>query len=179
MAATVTVTEQNGTAPGTRTDSITTTNMGSTDAVNLDPSTYPITAGANSYEKWQRFRVTVAGGSSQIKNLKIWASAVLATAATLYTNAATTKATYLNPTSSSAYRDPVATASTAATYTMPITTPASANVGIQGNIYAENYINLAGTLPASSDYFVTQIKTSSDAVAGTTVTMNYQYDEIA
>lgn len=183
MAATVTITEQNGAAPGTRTDSIANCYMGSTDAQIADASAYPITAGTNSYEKWQRFRVSAAGGSSQIKNLKIWASAGLATGATLYTNASPTQAGYLNPTVTSAYRDPVATASTAATYNMPISTPASANVGIQGNIFAENYIDLSKLSDtggaASSDYFVLQIKTSSDAVAGTTVTMNYQYDEVA
>lgn len=182
MGATVTICEHNGSPPGTRTDSIANCYMGSTDGQISDASMYPITAGNNSYEKWQRFRCAASGNSSQIKNLKVWSSGALATGATLYCNASPTVAGYRNPTVSSLYRDPVATASTAATYTMAFSTPASANVGIGGNIYAESYLplNQIPTLTAvSSDFFVLQIKTSSDAVAGTTVTMNYQYDEVA
>lgn len=179
MAATVAIAEENGavlpTGRGTQTDSITNTNMGSTDAVNLDAATYPITAGQNSYEKIQHFRVSAAGGSSYIQNLKIWASAVLASGATLYTSATTTSTQYKNH---GGYWQPVATASTAATWNMGQTTPSTANVGISGSILSSASLNLA-TVPASSDRFVTQIKTSSDATAGTTVTMNYQYDEVA
>jgi len=175
MSATVTIAEKNG-AGGTQTDSITNTNMGSTDAVNLVAASFPITAGANSYEKIQHFRVSAAGGSSQIKQPKVWASAVLASGATLYTNANVTPANYKNV---GTYWQPVTTASTAATYNMPTATPATANLGIGGVLLDSAYIDLAGTLPASTDYLVTQIKTSSNATAGTTVTMNYQYDEIA
>jgi len=50
MAATARINEFNG-ASETKTNDITNTNMGSTDAVNLNPVTYPITPGENSFEK--------------------------------------------------------------------------------------------------------------------------------
>jgi len=56
---------------------------------------------------------------------------------------------------------------------MPTSEPASANLGIGGA--------LAGALTAAgeSDYLVHQIQTDAGDVAGSTSTMNYQYDETA
>lgn len=170
MAATVTIAELNGPdmTPAT-TGSITNSNMGSTDAVNLVAADYPITAGQNSYEKWQKYLVTAMGGSSKVKTLKVWTSAVLAAGATMYTSA-TVDVGYVCPTP---YAAPVATASTAATFTIANATPASGNVGINGDLGGEI------TDVDESDFVVFQIKTSTDATAGTSVTMNYQYDEVA
>ncbi len=60
MAATVAIAEFN-TAGETKTASITNTNMGDTDAVNLDPVAYPVTPGNYTYEKWQKIEVTAMG----------------------------------------------------------------------------------------------------------------------
>lgn len=168
MAATVEIDELNGTTAGTTTHNITNTNMGSQEAVNLDPVAYPITPGNNSYEKWQKIHVTAMGGSSKIDNLKIWRTGSLGANATHVTNARTSSyggaATLATPTASS---------SSVATQTMPTSAPGSANLGIGGS--------LSGSLTAtgSSDPLVHQIQTTGSATAGSTTTMNYQYDETA
>lgn len=166
MAATVEIDEANG-AGETLTHGITNSNMGSTDAVNLDPVAYPVAPGANTYEKYQKIDVTAMGGSSKIDNLKIWRTGALGGAAVHKTNART--AAYAG---AAAYATPVATASSF-TQTMPSSVPASANLGIGGS--------LAGALTATgtSDYLVHQIQTNAADVAGSTSTMNYQYDETA
>lgn len=174
MAATVVMAESYSDAPGTEQATLTSVNMGSTSAANMVAANYPITAGTNSYEKWLRFKVTDISTSSAIKNFKIWSSAVLSTGATLYTSATPDIGLYVNP---SPYTTPIATASAhVATKTMPNSAPTIQNVGYNGNIATGNAgITATGLY---SDYIVMQIKTSGDAVAGTTVTMNFQYDEV-
>jgi len=172
-AATVSVAESNGTTP-TVTASITNTNMGSTDAVNLVAADYPITAGNNSFEKWQRFDVTNMGTSSKIKNLKVWASAGLSANCTHKTNAR--ESAYAGAETFDTVNGPLASDRSATyhyTQTMPTSTPTGANLGIAGA--------LAGELTSTgfSDYLVAQIQTTASATAGTSVTMNYQYDEVA
>ncbi len=167
MAATVEIDERNGAPAGTLTHNITNSNMGSTDAVNLDPVTYPVTPGNNTFEKWQQLHVTAMGGSSKIDNLKIWRTGALGGVATHKTNARTT--VYGG---AEVYAAPTAAASVY-TQTMPTAVPASANLGIGGL--------LTGSLLAigSSDYLIHQIQTNVADVAGSTTTMNYQYDETA
>jgi hypothetical protein len=167
MAATVVINEYNG-AGETETANITNSNMGSTDAANLVAASYPIVAGENSYEKWQKIDVTAMGGSSAIDNLKVWRTGALGGSATHDTNAR--ESTYGGAES---YVTPVATTSTIATQTMPTSEPTGANLGIGGS--------LSGSLTAtgSSDYLVHQIQTDSGDTAGSTSTMNYQYDETA
>lgn len=166
-AATVEIDEANG-AGETLTHNITDSDMGNTDAVNMDPVAFPITPGSNSFEKWQKLHVTAMGGSSKIDNLKIWRTGSLGANASHVTNART--ASYGGaPT----FATPTASASSVATQTMPSSVPGSANLGIGGS--------LSGSLTAtgSSDYLVHQIQTTGSAVAGATTTMNYQYDETA
>jgi hypothetical protein len=167
MSVTLTIDESN-TVSETQTANITNSNMGSTDAANLDPVAYPVTAGNNTYEKWQRFHVTAMGGSSAVSNLKVWRTSALGGAATHVTNARTTS--YAG---AATFATPIATASSVATQAMPTSTPASANLGIGGS--------LAGSLTATgySDYLVHQIQTNAADTAGSTSTMNYQYDETA
>lgn len=167
MAATVTIDESNG-AGQTVTANITNSNMGSTDAANLDPVANPVSPGNNTYEKWQRFDLTALGGSSAIENLKVWRTGALGGSAVHVTNARTTSYG-----GAATYATPVATTSTVATQTMPTSTPASANLGIGGS--------LTGSLTAVgySDYLVHQIQTNAADTAGSTSTMNYQYDEVA
>ena len=166
MAATVEICESNG-AGETITHNITDTDMGSTDAANLDPVAYPVTPDANTYEKYQRVHVTAMGGSSKIDNLQIWRTGALGGSAVHVTNARTSS--YVQKT----YVQPVATDSTQATQTMPTADPAAANLGIAGS--------LTGSLTAAgySDYLVHQIQTAAGDTAGSTSTQNYQYDETA
>lgn len=170
MAATVEIDEANG-AGETLTHSITNSNMGSTDAVNLDPVAYPVTPGNATYIKYQKIHVTAMGGSSKIDNLKVWRTGSLGTGGTHthITNART--ASYAGALT---YATPVATTPVATvTQTMPSSVPGTANLGIGGS--------LTGSLTAtgSSDYLGHQITTDSSATAGSTTTMNYQYDETA
>lgn len=167
MAATVEIDEANG-AGQTLTHGITDCDMGSTDAANMDPVANPLAPGDNTYEKWQKIHVTNMGGSSKIDNLKVWRTGALGGAAVHVTNARTSSyggaPTYATPTQSD---------SSVATQTMPTSEPASANLGIGGS--------LTGSLTAtgSSDYLVHQIQSDAADTAGSTSTMNYQYDETA
>jgi len=103
MAATVRINEYNG-AGATETTNITNSNMGSTDAVNLDPTAFPIVNGSNSFEKWQKLEVTDMGGSTSIQNLQTWRTTSLGANATHLTNARTSSyggaASFTTPTAS-------------------------------------------------------------------------------
>lgn len=167
MAATVTISESNG-AGETITASITNTNMGSTDAVNLVAADYPIVAGQNSYEKYQRFCVSNMGGSSKIKTLKVWRTTALSGSDTHKTNAR--ESGYVQK----SYATPVATTSTQATQTMPTSVPSGANLGIGGSLTGE-----ITSATSYSDYLVHQLQTDAATTAGTSCTMNYSYDEVA
>jgi len=168
-AATVEIDEANG-AGETLTHNITNTNMGSTDAVNLDPVANPVTPGNRTFIKYQKIHVTAMGGSSKIDNLQIWRTGALGTGGTHthVTNART--ATYGG---ALVYATPVASAVAGVDQTMPSADPGAANLGIAGV--------LTGALTAvgSSDYLGHQITTDASATAGSTSTMNYQYDETA
>ncbi len=167
MPATVEIDESNGVGE-TITNNISNSNMGSTDAANLNAVANPVVPGDNTFEKYQKIDVTAMGGSSAIDNLKVWRTGALGGAATHVTNART--ATYGG---AETYVQPTASASTKATQTMPTAEPGSANLGIAGA--------LTGSLTAtgSSDYLVHQIQTNVSDTAGSTSTMNYQYDETA
>lgn len=165
MSAIVEICESNG-ATETITHNITNSNMGDTDAPNLDPVTYPILPGDNSYAKYQRLHVTDMGGSSVIKNIRVWRTGSLTAGCSHKTNATTTSYTALS------YSQPVKTAITGVDKDMPTSPPSSANLGIGGS--------LTGQLTATgySDYLVHQIQTTSSATAGTTTQLNFRYDEI-
>lgn len=169
MAATIEILEAN-TVGETTTANITNSNMGSTDAANLVAVDFPVAPGENTYEKWQKISVTAMGGSSQIDNLKIWRTGALGGIAVHVTNARET--VYGGAT---VYATPVGgvTDSTVATQIMPSTAPTGANLGIGGS--------LAGALTATgfSDYLIHQIQSDVTDTAGSTSTLNYQYDEVA
>lgn len=168
MAAAVEIDERNGAPAGTLTHNITNSNMGSTDDDSLDPLSFPITPGDNSFEKWQQFHVTNMGGSSKVYNLKVWRTTALGANATHLTNARETSyggaETYATPTDAS---------SSIATQAMPTTEPTGPNLGIGGSLSGEL------TATGSSDYLVHQIQTTGSATAGASCTMHYQYDEVA
>lgn len=167
MAATVQINEYNGVGED-ETANITNANMGSNDSANLDPVTYPISPGDNSYEKFHKVEVTAMGGSSQIDTLKVWRDGALGGSAVHLTNARLTSYG-----GAETYAQPVATDSSLATETMPSSSPAGANLGIGGA--------LAGALTAAglSDYLVHQIQTDAGDSAGSTSTLKFSYREIA
>lgn len=167
MSATVVVDEYN-TVSETKTANITNTNMGSDDSANLNTTTYPIAPGANSYEKWQKVAVTNLGGSSAIDNLQIWETGALSGSDALVTNARTSSYG-----GAESFATPTTNASSVATEAMPTSDPGGANLGIGGALDG------ALTDVGSSDYLVFQLQVDSETTAGTTVTMNYQYDETA
>lgn len=166
-AATVVINEYNG-AGETKSANITNSNMGSVDSSDLDAVANPVVPGNNTFEKWQKLEVTAMGGSSKIDNLKIWRTGALGGSAVHDTNAR--EATYGG---AETYAQPIATTSTVADQTMPTSEPTGANLGIGGS--------LTGSLTATgeSDYLVHQIQTNVADVAGSTSTLNYQYDETA
>lgn len=167
FVATVEIDESNG-AGETVSHNITDTDMGSTDAADLDPVANPVVAGDNTYEKWQKIHVTAMGGSSAIDNLQIWRTGALGGSAVHVTNARTS--TYGG---AETYATPLVTNSTLATQTMPSSDPAAANLGIAGSLTGQL------TATGSSDYLIHQIQTNGADTAGSTSTMNYQYDETA
>lgn len=167
MAATVVINEYN-TVGETKSANIANTNMGSLDDSELDAVANPVVPGDNTFEKWQKIEVTALGGSSQIDNLKIWRTGSLGGSAVHVTNAR--ESSYGGAES---FVTPTASSSSVATETMPSSEPSGANLGIGGS--------LAGALTGTgeSDYLVHQIQTNVADVAGSTSTMNYQYDETA
>ena len=167
MAATVQINEFNG-AGETKTANISNSNYGSTDAANLTAASYPITAGNNSYEKWQQLEVTAMGGSTSVDNLKVWYTGSLSGSDALLTNARETSYG-----GAETYSTPTASASSVADQTFPTAAPTGANVGIGGS--------LSGQLTAtgSSDYLVHQLQTNAGTTSGATITLNWRYTEVA
>lgn len=169
MTAIVEIDEQNGESGSPiLTHNIGNSNMGSIDSSNLEPTKNPIAAGESSHEKWQLIHVTDMGTSTVISNIQVWRTGSLGASAAHLTNATTT-----NYAGSATYTTPSQTRSSVAVFQMPTAAPGTPNLGIAGS--------LTGTLtaPGYSDFLVHQIQTSPTALAGTTTTMNYQYDETA
>ena len=167
MSAIIEICESN-TASETVTHDISNSNMGNVDSANLNPISNPVIPGNNTYEKWQRFHVTDMGGSSAIKNLKVWRTSALGGAAVHLTNAR--ESSYGGAVT---YTAPTVNNSSIATQTMPTSEPSGANLGIGGS--------LTGSLTTVgySDYLVHQIQTNANDIEGSTSTLNYQYDEVA
>jgi len=168
MAATVEIDEQNGSAPGSTTHNIADSDMSTEDSPTTDPVANPVTPGDNTMEKWQKIDVTNMGGSSLIDNLKIWRTGALGGAAVHLTNAR--ESAYGG---AETFTTPTVSDSTPATQTMPTSEPSGANLGIGGS--------LSGSLaaPGQSDHLVHQIQTNVADTAGSTSTLNYQFDETA
>lgn len=168
-AATIVISESNGSGE-TVTDNISSVNFGAADSVNLTASSYPITPGNNSFEKWIRFRVSAMGDATAIDNIMIYAPSAsfpVSTGTYLKTNLATSGY------SPATYAAPVSTTSTVATTNIGVVSPGAANIGIA--------TSLTGTLTAAgySDYCVLQIQTNASDTAGATITLRFQWDEVA
>ena len=168
MVATFSWVEYNATAGDTSVP--TNLNLGSTNAVDLAPSTYPITAGTYSYSKWVRGHWS--GSFTRIENLQFWMSSSgsgYVTGESLKVSATTT-----NYAGTDTYVTPTNSADSHANNLMPTADPGAANIGIGGS--------LTGSLTSEgdSDFIVVQASITSAASAGATQTKEFrlQYDEV-
>jgi len=157
-------------ANATATATPTNLNLGSTTAANLAASTYPITAGTYSYEKWIRGLWT--GSFTRIENLQFWMSS----SGGGYVSGETLK---ISGTTSSyagtdTYVTPTTSADAQAVNVMPIADPAAANIGFAGSLAASI------TAEGDSDFIVIQASVTSAASAGATQQKEFrlQYDEV-
>lgn len=149
-------------ANATDTATPTNLNLGSTLAANLAPSTYPITAGTYSYEKW--VKANFSGSFTRIDNIQFWKSA----------GAYVTGETIAWTGEQTSYVAPTESASSYATVATPTADPGTANVSIGGN--------LSGSLTATgdSDFIILQASVTGAASAGAVnqKTFTLQYDEV-
>lgn len=176
MPATVEVAESNGLS-ATRVETVdpANLNLGSNDSAELNPVTYPITAGADkhSYEKWVRLYVSSMGDSSIVDNIKVWLSNLgggWKTDEGMSTNLRTSgysAVTY--PTAG-----PVDTDSADADQVMPEAEPGGANIGIGGSLGGQ-----ITSSPNYSDWMVFQLDVSGSTPSGALnqKTFTFQWDE--
>ena len=159
MAATFQWSESNGAGP-TVTDGISNINFGSTDAVNLNTTTYPIIAAQNSYEKYNQGKFS--GTFTTISNMKFWKSAGT------YVTGEDIKAAV-----TVTYTQPVATTSTVATVTVPTSVGAALTVLAIGG-------GATITAPGYTEYIVMQLQTTGSTPSGAVnqKTFTFQYDEV-
>lgn len=168
MAVVTNIFEYNG-AGTTETADIAHINMGSTDATGITPASHPITAGEHSYEKY--VKMEFVGIANKVDNLQVWKSvgALHAEADLKASTRTATQTGYL----SVSYAQPVATASSKASWDIEEADPGEANLGIGGA--------LAGNLAADgkSDYLCLQYQTTGSHPAGniTQLTLTFQWDE--
>ena len=139
-------------------------NFGAADTYPLDQVAYPVQQGSNSYERYVRLFVSDFGGSSSISNIRV------------YSPTAPSQDTSVNYGQAQTYTAPVDTQSTIATEAIPSTLPGSENLYISGS--SGNAIT-PGSTSYYSDYAVFQITSSATQVAGTTMTINVVYSEVA
>ena len=166
IAATFARSQSNG-AGETITDSIGSINMGSDDSANLDPITYPITAGNRSYEVYIRGKFT--GTYTKVDNIQFWKSAgTYVTGETIFW------------TGSASYATPVSSASSVAVGSIPTADPGTANVTIGTSLSGSLYDNGTGTTGSYTDYIAMQTETTASSPAGATniKTFTFQYDEL-
>ena len=120
-----------------------------------DYTSYPITAGSNSYDVWLKGHYT--GTFNKIQNGKFYkSSGTLGTGETIKFIGAVT-----------AYHTPVTGDSSYASADVPTSSPGSANVSFSGS--------LAGNITADgySDFIVTQLRTTTASEAGDTETFTF------
>jgi hypothetical protein len=140
------------------TDGITNLNFGSNDSVNLNTTTYPITRGNASFEKYIRAKFT--GVFTTISNMLFWKSA------------------------GSYVTDETIKAAANVAYVQPSQTP-NADAGIPELVGSALSIQSAAgtatiTAPGYTKYIRIQLQTTGSTPAGAvnTKTFTFQYDEI-
>jgi hypothetical protein len=140
MAASFQFSESNGATP-TVTDGVTSINFGNADSPNILPASNPVTAGANSFEKW--IRGHFYGTYNSISNLKFYMQS--GTYVTGEGIVAAVNATFATP---------VATTSIVATSPVPTTL---------GTAIAPT---APGASPSYSGYITLQLQTTSSTPPG-------------
>ena len=166
--ATVDLQETNGSGSGSTTLA-TSTHMGSTDTPNMTASSYPITVGTNSFEKWHKIWLTAKNTAIRIQNFKVWAASSPGANVAHKTNVNTSAV------AQETYNQASATDRSATyhyTQTMPTSTPGTANIGVGGSLSGTLSTNGTGT-----DFILMQMQVSAGGV-GATFNMNYQFDEV-
>ena len=153
MTATFDFAETNG-AGATVTNSISNVNFGNIDTPNITPASNPVTAGNNSFEKW--IRGHFSGSYSSVSNLKFYKSAGA------YVTGEDIKAAV-----NASYATPVATTSTVATVTIPV------------SLGTALVPTAPGASPSYSGYMTLQLNTTVSTPPGNvnTKTFTLQYDE--
>ena len=174
MVATFSWVESN--ANDTDTSVPTNLNLGSTNTVDLAPSTYPITAGTYSYSKWVRGMWT--GAFTRIENLQFWMSA----SGTGYVtgeklNYSGTTGTY-DGTDTFAVPTTNLDAAGGTLKAMIVADPAAANIGVGGSLTGSITTSAVGS--NASDFIVVQATIGATASAGAVQqkTFTLQYDEV-
>lgn len=172
MVATFSWIEYNATAGDTSVP--TNLNLGSVNAKDLAPSTYPITAGTYSYSKWVRGAWT--GSFTRIDNLQFWMSA----SGTGYVTGETLKVsgTTASYAGTNVYATPTNAVSAQAVNAMPIAAPGTANIGVVGSLTGS--ITTSAAPNNMSDFMVVQASITTAASAGPVQqkTFTLQYDEV-
>lgn len=132
------------------------------DATVSDYTSFPITAGNNSFEVW--LRAHLSGVFTRVDGFRIWQSIDFSPNTGLAIFYSGQQVTYLQP---------AAGTSSIATSSIPKADPGSTNVSIGGN--------LSGSLvaPGYSDYMVLQLRTGTNAAPGDTslTTISVSYNE--
>jgi hypothetical protein len=174
MPATFEFNEDNGAATGspskgtTRNTAVTQVNWKNTDDVSTAYSSSPITAGNNSYTKYQFGKFT--GTFNQILNGKY-----AHTAGTLGTGLT------LKGTVTSTYATPATSANAALSTDMTTAISISSGLSVSFHTTGPEGASPTTTLSAAgyTQYLATQLQTTTAAAAGdtATVTMTLQYDE--
>jgi hypothetical protein len=162
MAATHQWSESN-TGSETITDGITNLNFGSNDSVNLNTTTYPITRGDSSFEKYIRCKFT--GTYTTISNMKFWKSA--GTLVTGETVKAATNQSFTTP-SASANGDS----------DVPVTEGAA--LTLQSAEGAATIVYGASGVSGYTEYIRLQLQTTGSTPSGAVnqKTFLFQYDEV-
>lgn len=175
MAATFEFDEDTGSATGspakgtTRTHNVTNVNWKNIDDSTTAYSSSPITAGSNSFEKWQSGHFS--GTYSNILNGKFAHTA--GTLGTGLTLKGVVGATYTTPSTTANTN-----LTTDMTSAISIGSGATVQFGATGP-EAAGKASSTSSNPAWSQYLTTQLQTTSSAAAGdtATVTLTLQYDE--
>ena len=130
-----------------------------------DPVANAIVAGTNSYERWFYMNVVSFAGSSSISNVRFYLA-----------SGTPSEDTYCYFGENQQYVVPTAAVSTIATQSIPTALPTTENVFIDG---APGNSLTPGSTNNYTDWIVLQIQTTPSASAGTSLTFNCVYSEIA
>jgi len=130
------------------------------DQSGLTTTPAPISAGANSFEKYVRYHVTDISTTAIINNLQVYISAgAYVTGEAIRSNPVTVN--YTVAAVVTVYATPVTTTSTLATIPFPTASPGTANLGITGILTGQ--MTVTG---AVSDFLVFQLQTATTISPG-------------